>query len=74
MISPSGASIRRRQQLVWRNRRLSLCLALPTSAVASEGEHSATHCSYDALLLSTTLYFLSQLCGVLKHFFGGVKK
>lgn len=41
MISPSGASIRRQQRLVQRN-RLSSCLALLTSVVASEGEPSAS--------------------------------
>lgn len=35
-------------------------LALLTSVVAREGEHSAAHHSYDALLLSTMLHFLSQ--------------
>lgn len=40
------------------------CLALLTSVVASEGEHSGAHHGYDALLPRTALYFLSQLCGV----------
>lgn len=28
------------------------------------GERRAAHCSYGALLLSTAIYFLSQLCGM----------
>lgn len=77
MISPSGASIRRQQQLVWRNRRLLPDPALLTSTVAREGELSATHCSYDALLLNTMLSFLSQLCAVcirIETLFLGVKE
>lgn len=56
MISPSGASIRRQQQLVWRNRRLLPDLALLTSKIGREGELNAAHHSYDALLLNHAFF------------------
>lgn len=39
MISPSGASIRKWQHLVLKNRRLSLLLALLTQQLPGMGEH-----------------------------------
>lgn len=42
MTSPSGASIRRQQQPVWRSRRLPVP-ALLTSVVAREGERGGAH-------------------------------